>query len=585
MNIPFQRYWTLLYDYLRPQWRKVALLWALLLGGIALKIFNPQIVGSFLDAAQAGEDESQLLLAGGVFLVLAIVTQIVTVAATYYGEDVGWTATNELRADLALHTLHLDMNFHNETTPGEMIERIDGDVVDLAIFFAQFVIKIIGNILLLLGILVVLTVEDWRIGAAILVYAVLSLAAIAALRRIAVPHWKAAREADADLFGFLEEHLSGTEDLRSSGARNYVLNNLYRFNRQRLQAQRKAGLMNIRLIQVWMATYGLGQIVSFVAAFYLFDAGLITIGEAYLIVYYTVAIFTPLREITNEIQNLQKAGGSIERIEQLNALSSNIPEGKGTPLAAGALRVEFDRVHFSYNDTDPVLQDINFKIEPGKVLGLLGRTGSGKTTITRLLFRLYDVTGGVINLSGVDIRDAFKDDLRHHVGMVTQDVQIFRATVRDNLTFFDRTIPDPQILRVIDDIGLREWFDRLPEGLDTELESGGHSVSAGEAQLLAFARVFLKNPGLVILDEASSRLDPATEQKIERAVDKLLQNRTGIIVAHRLKTVERADHILILEEGKIREYGDYKTLATDPKSRFYQLLKTGTGTFSAAASD
>jgi ABC-type multidrug transport system fused ATPase/permease subunit len=159
--------------------------------------------------------------------------------------------------------------------------------------------------------------------------------------------------------------------------------------------------------------------------------------------------------------------------------------------------------------------------------------------------------------------------------MVTQDVQLFRASVRDNLTFFDRSIPDEHILAVLAELGLAAWLAHLPQGLDTELETEGASLSAGEAQLLAFTRVFLKNPGLVILDEASSRLDPATEQLIERAVDKLLHGRTGIIVAHRLKTVTRAHKIMILEHGRVRESGAYDDLIRDPASRFSQLLQAG----------
>jgi ABC-type multidrug transport system fused ATPase/permease subunit len=159
--------------------------------------------------------------------------------------------------------------------------------------------------------------------------------------------------------------------------------------------------------------------------------------------------------------------------------------------------------------------------------------------------------------------------------MVTQTVQLFHASLRDNLTFFDRSISDETILGVIQDLGLQEWYESLPDGLDTEIESGGAGLSSGEAQLLAFTRIFLKDPGLVVLDEASSRLDPATEQLIERAVERLLQNRTGIIIAHRLGTVLRADEIMIIEDGQILEHGDREALASDPGSRFSRLLKTG----------
>ena len=226
-----------------------------------------------------------------------------------------------------------------------------------------------------------------------------------------------------------------------------------------------------------------------------------------------------------------------------------------------------------------VLHNLSLRLQPGTVLGLLGRTGSGKTTMTRLLFRLYDPDNGTIRLGTTDglrdIRQLPLVDLRRRVGMVTQNVQLFHATVRDNLTFFDCSIPDEQILQVIQELELGEWLQSLPEGLDTELESGGGGLSAGEAQLLAFARIFLRDPRLVILDEASSRLDPTTERLIERAVDRLVQDRTAIIIAHRLGTVQRADEIVILEEGRICEHGVRSKLASDPTSRFYGLLQTG----------
>lgn len=587
MELPLKRYWALLAHYLAPLRLKVGLLAVLIFSGIALQLVNPQFIRYFIDTATTS-DTQPLYLAALTFLGASLLLQGISVAATYVGEDVGWQSTNQLRADLARHCLHLDMSFHNDRTPGEMIERIDGDVADIAIFFAQFVIQIVGNILLLIGVLVVLLWIDWRVSAALTVYTIIAMMAVTRLRQIAVPHWKAAREASADLFGFLEEHLAGTEDTRSSGAVPYVMRNLFKFNKVRLDTELKGATMTIILVMMWIGLFTLGQIVALVSGYYLYQQGLLTIGTVYVLIFYTGLIFRPLREITAQFQNLQKAVAGIDRVESLITLESKIRE---TPTAqpalpTGPLAVEFQHVTFSYVDDEPVLRDVSFKLEPGQVLGLLGRTGSGKTTLTRLIFRLYDITTGQIQLSGqgrtnghrgqtIDIRQTTLADLRRRVGIVTQDVQLFRATVRDNLTFFDRSIPDEQILEVIDTLELGSWYNALPDGLDTELETEGHNLSAGEAQLLAFTRVFLQDPGLVILDEASSRLDPATEQLIERAVDKLLQHRTGIIVAHRLTTVERADQIMILENGRIRELGDYNVLVGDPTSRFAQLRQTG----------
>ncbi len=245
------------------------------------------------------------------------------------------------------------------------------------------------------------------------------------------------------------------------------------------------------------------------------------------------------------------------------------------PLPTGALAVEFRHVDFGYTVETPVLQDISFCLQPGKVLGVLGRTGSGKTTLARLLLRLYDIQKGEIHVGDVPIHGPDIRLLRQRIGMVTQDVQLFHASVRDNLTFFNQDIPDTRIIEVLDDLGLTAWYRSLPNGLDIELGSDGEGLSAGEAQLLAFTRVFLANPGLVILDEASSRLDPATEHMIEQAVSKLLSGRTGIMIAHRLGTIQRADEVLILEHGRIIEHGSREKLAANAASRFYHLLQTG----------
>ena len=576
---PFRKYWDLLSRYIRPQTRRFALLSGLLLFSITLQVVNPQIMRYFIDTALSSGTDQKLLLAAAFFIGIALLQQGVSISVTYLGENVAWTATNALRAELARHCLNLDMDFHNAHTPGELIERIDGDVTELATFFSQFVITLVGNGLLMVGIVLALFREDWVAGLAFALFSVAALALLNRVRDIAVGHQKARRQAEADLVGFVEEQLNGTEDIRASGAIEHAMRGLHTHSRTLLEKQRKAQIIGgiawntttVFLLFSLAAAMGLGGL--------LFLDGRITLGTLYIIFNYTSLLRTPIEQISRQMQDLQQAAAGIARIADLLSTRSTLVDGPGVPIPGGmpaavGLTVEFDRVSFGYIAEEPVLRDVTFTLRPGEVLGLLGRTGSGKTTITRLLFRLYDPTAGVIRLGGVDLRAAHIADVRRHVGVVTQDIQLFHASVRDNLTFFDAAIPDARVIQVLADLGLDDWLARLPRGLDTKLAPRAAGLSAGEAQLLAFARVFLCDPGLVILDEASSRLDPATERRLEHAITRLLAGRTGIIIAHRLGTVQRADTILVLEDGRCQEYGPRAALERDPASRFAGLLRS-----------
>ncbi len=618
----FREYVRFLNRYLRPRLHLAAVLGVILLVNISMQIANPQIMRTFLDNAMAGGAMSLLKKLAFIFIAIAVIQQLIGVLATYVTENLGWATTNHLRLDMARFCLGLDMSFHTAHTPGEMIERIDGDVMALSNFFSQFILQVFGNMLLVIGVLIVLTIENWQVGLSLGLFVFITIAILFRMANIAVSSWEKERAASASLYGFLEERLSGTEDIRSSNAMNYVLDRFYRLTRDLFQKTLRAGFR----WSLWMNTtwvlFAVGNAVALLVGAYLYKTNVITLGTVFMIVYYSNMINWPLERITQQFQDLQRAGASLVRIMGIQSIQGKIkgeddfhlPEQRVLP--AGALGIAFNGVTFGYSDSisssakkplaetsqvtdvlkrevpvapdqaqpveaekEIVLCNITFRLEPGKVMGVLGRTGSGKTTLTRLLFRLYDLDEGQIWLGNdgtqTPINQPPLQELRRRIGMVSQNIQLFHATVRENLTFFDISKPDEEIKQAIHDLGLGDWFASLPNGLDTELEASGGGLSAGEAQLLAFTRIFLRDPGLVILDEATSRLDPATERLIERAVDKLVENRTAIIVAHRLGTVQRADTILILEEGEVIEYGERLKLMADPSSRFYHLLETG----------
>jgi ABC-type multidrug transport system fused ATPase/permease subunit len=493
---------------------------------------------------------------------------------TYVIQDLAWAVTNQMRIDLTQHCLSLDMGFYKKHSAGEMIQRIDGDVAQLNGFFSDLALKLVSNLMLLMGMIVVLYYIDWRIGAIAAILIGASSLLYGPCQRAAVPHWGALFQANAEHFAFLEEWISGAEDIRTNGATNYALQRFSPLMRSLLQRARQTSITGITPHVVSQVIFLVTTIVAALTGAYLYRLSVITIGTVYIIFAYTRQLLGPMREVMSQIQGLQQASAAIIRIQELFQTAPEVQNGPVERLSDGPPVIEFDHVSFGYDDNDSVLCNITFRLQPGHVLGLVGRTGSGKTTLTRLLFRLYDTRRGYIRINGEDIRNLHLVELRRRVGLVTQDVQLFNATVRDNLTFFDRSISDTKILNVIHDLGLSRWYQSLSAGLETELLPGGN-LSAGEGQLLALARVFLKDPDLVILDEASSRLDPATESIMQRAVDKLLINRTGIIIAHRLVTVQRADEIMVLEQGRIREHGPRRQLAADPQSCFYRLLQAG----------
>lgn len=570
---PFKRYFDLFACYLRPQWGKVLLMSVLLLISIGLQLYNPKVLGDFINVTlQQGPGQSLTWLAL-LYLLVSFLNQGTTVVSEYLCEKVAWTATNRLRADLLAHVLTLDQAFHKQHTQGELLERIDGDVNDLSNFFSKFIVHMLFHLLLLLGILLVLTSIDWRLGASMGGYCLLVIVALTWMRRPSVARWVVARQASADFFGFLGESLAATEDIRANGGMNYVWRHFYNCFYRWYATTSHAGWSGASPWIISQALFALGRVLGLVLGAYLWSIGLASPGTVALIFVYSSLLMQPLDQVQWQLQDLNKSESCIRRIGGLFATRPAIQDGPGAKPTAGALSVTFEQVAFGYSADEPVLKDVTFHLPAGRILGIVGRTGGGKTTVTRLLFRMYDPQSGTIRLNEVPLTEMRLGELRQRISLITQDVQLFNASVRDNLAFFRRDVTDEQILAVLEEIGLQPWYASLPQGLETMLGAGGAGLSAGEAQLLAFARVFLTNPDLVVLDEASSRLDPLTQKLMEQGMAKLFANRTGIVIAHRLETLQRVDDILVIEDGEILETGPRADLARNPDSHFARLLQ------------
>lgn len=570
VNIPLSEYGRLLRRYLLPQRSRVALMAALLLGSIGLQLIAPQAVRGFIDAVQAGAGERALIASALLFVGAALGQQALRVCAAYASETVAWTATNALRADLTAHVLRLDVGFHKTHPPGELIERVDGDVNALAGFFSDFAIQLMGSALLLLGVLVAVAFIHIGLALALAVFVLVTLMALGWVWQRGTSHWQNDRKRSGGFYGFLGEALSATEDLRANGATPFVMQRFFAQLQSWLPVRLRASFWGQGVMVAATFAVAISEAIAYGVGGRLFFEDRITLGGVYVLIAYAAMLGAPIETIRAQVQALQQASASIARVRGLLQTPSTVTDGSDV-LPRKALAVALQHVHFRYDDTNTnwTLHDVSFELAAGKVLGVLGHTGSGKTTLARLMFRQHDPQCGEVCLGGVGLRTAALASVRASVGWVTQDVQLFAASLRDNITFFDAAVTDAKLVHVLHQLGLASWLNRLPHGLDTVIGAG--ALSAGEAQLIAFARVFIKDPGLVILDEASSRLDPATEALLDSAMGALLAGRTAIIIAHRLNTVERADDILILEGGVVVEHGAREALAADAGSRFAKL--------------
>ncbi|MEV0199969.1 ABC transporter ATP-binding protein [Nonomuraea sp. NPDC050691] len=559
---------------MRPGRRAGLALGAAVAAMTVLPLAGPQLTRRFVDDAIAGAGTGRLTFLALAALAAAVAGQAARLAAGWLASRLAWDGTDRLRERLAGHALGLDMDFHGRHTPGELIERVDGDVVAVSGFVVAFLMDVVAGALLLAGVLGVVFAADPRLGGALLAYCVLIGFATTRAQRLAVPSATAARAAGARLYGEMEERIAGAEDIRANGAGEHVVTRFLATAAAWYRAEHRADRIGSGVLAGTSVAFAAGTALMLALAAWARSTGTLTIGTAVLVFQCTVMVRAPFERLVDRLRDYQGALAGITRIGGLLAERRTLP-APARPRRlpeTGPLALELDGVAFAYDASEEgggrVLSDVTLTLAPGETLGLVGRTGSGKTTITRLALRLYDPVAGAVRVGGLDLREVDEGSLRERVYAVTQDVRLFDASVGDNLTLFRPSPGDDVLRRALADAGLGDWLARLPDGLDTGLRG----VSAGEAQLLAFARAFLADPGLVVLDEASSRLDPATERRVERGMDRLLAGRTGVIVAHRLSSLARVDKIAVMSRGRVVEYGPRAELAADPGSRFSRLL-------------
>lgn len=558
--------------YLKGQRKAITLISIFFISNIVLQILSPQVLSNFIDSAEGSKPIEYVTFIVFIYMVTILMNMVGNVCELYFANSFGLKITNLLRKDLLAHFLKIDMEYHETWTSGEIISRLDEDAEGLSSYFYIFIFKLVGSTLLMIGVLIVLAMKNQVVALSMVVFSVMSVWIFKAIQDYGMKLYVKRSVAISKFNGIMKEKIDNIVEIRTNGAEKYSLHKLNEAMKNRFKESLPAGMMYSRL---WSASTTLQAVVTILSlgiAVALWDKGFITVGTVYLIHTYTELIFNRLQDFRNYLTSLQTSKAGLMRVKELLDIETSIEKGT-LEIEPKSITVTVKNLNFGYKEENPVLHNINFQLEPGVRLGIMGETGCGKTTLAKVLARLYEFSEGEILLNGISVKKLKGESLRSAIAYCTQEVQFLHGTLRHNITLYNEEFSDNHILQAIKEMGLSQWFEKFPEGLDTYLDMGENNVSAGEAQLISIIRLFLMNPAIVILDEISSRLDYVTEQRILDALDVLTQNRTVITIAHKITALRWTDSIMILKNGTIVEYGRIEDLEKDKASRFHSLCK------------
>ncbi len=556
--------WRRISRYVWPQRQGVALAILLSLAVIITNLALPYLIrlaiDNFISARQLTPAQriSGLGSLAGLFIFLVISGFAANFFQVTVLERTGQNIMHRLRQQLFRHLTSLDLKFLNNTPAGKLVTRLTNDIQNMHEMFTSVAITIFNDILQLIGILVILYFMNWRL--AVLMSSLIPLVILHSVTfsRMARDAFRKIRTQLAIINSFLQETLSNMSLIqhflreRDTEEKFKFQNHLYR---QQTLFQIKIFGIFLPILEL-ISSLAIAMIIWFGGKEVL--AGRTTIGEMAAFLSYMRLFFKPLREISQKYSIIQSAMASAERIFQLLDRKSALTKaGKKQPKIRGDIK--FKDVNFSYNDNEKIICDLNLHIKPGESLAIVGPTGSGKTSIINLLARLYDPNSGRISIDDIKLPEFDLNWLRRQIGLVMQDIFLISGTFKENLAFGEE-ISDEKIADILQKSQLTEVVKNLPDGVNTIIGEGGYELSAGQKQLLALGRVMVRNPALLILDEATANIDSITEQLLERAISASLSNRTSIIIAHRLSTIRHARQILVLENGVITEQGSYDDL-------------------------
>ncbi len=552
--------------YVRPYRGVFALLIFLTVATAVLGTIRPFLIQQMVDVQIADGDWPGLNRMFAWLLALLAAHTGVSYLQTYYGGWLGQYIVRDIRVDLYQHILNLRLQFFDRTPIGVLVTRNISDVETLSDVFSEGLAAMIGDILQLVFITAFMFYIDWRLTLVSLSVIPPLLLSTYVFKEKVKKSFQEVRTAVANLNAFVQEHLTGMSVVQIFGNEQREFRKFEQLNQEHTRANIRSVLYYSVYFPVAevLAAIGVGLLVWYAAQGQI--EGSISKGALIAFIMYNSLFFRPIRQIADRFNTLQLGLVSTERLLKLLDSKEYIAdEGTRQPESLRG-QVEFDHVWFAYNTpeagTEPewVLRDISFAVQPGQTVALVGATGAGKTSIINLLSRFYDIQRGHIKVDGHDLREYDLKALRRQIGVVLQDVFLFAGTIKDNITLGNHDISEEQIWEAAELVGARRFIERLPGGLHYPVMERGATLSVGQRQLISFVRAMVYNPRIIILDEATSSVDSETEELIQQAIEKLMQGRTSLVIAHRLSTIQRADRIIVLDRGEIKESGPHDEL-------------------------
>ena len=563
-----------LLSYLKPYRKYVIAAIVLNIIFAAMGPVRPYVTKVAIDDYILVGDHTGLMTLIGILFILLIMQGFLQYVMNYATQWIGQKAIFDLRMQVFEYLQRLSLRFFDKNPIGRLVTRTTNDVESLNDMFSAGVVTIFSDIFVIFWILVFMFFMSWELSLVTLTVLPFLFYATWVFRRKAREAYREVRRHLARLNAFLQEHISGTVILQIFNREKKARDQFKRINSEYRDAYMRSIFYHavfypvVELISavaigliIW---YGGGSVVQ----------GTLTIGILVSFIQYTEMFFRPIRDLAEKYNIMQTAMASSERIFKLLDDKSLIPDPE-KPVELDTVRgeIEYKNVWFAYNDDEYVLRDVSFHVKPGESVALVGATGAGKTSIINLMTRFYDIQEGEILVDGIDIRTVRKAELRKHIATVLQDVFVFSGDIKNNITLGDESITMDRVREVCAAVGADKFIERLPQGYHEQVKERGATLSVGQKQLLSFARALAVDPKILILDEATSSVDTETEILIQQAIQRMLRGRTSIVIAHRLSTIQRADKIIVMHKGKIREIGKHHELLAQQGIyyRLYQL--------------